>query len=87
VTLFEARETARSTKSLRNRWLTVAGGGVDAHEIEARHDNLFAPPQIALLGQEVTDCLARFHGENAAPLGGKPLRQAALTFSEQGRSR
>ncbi len=77
VTLFRVRE--KSVGSLNDPyaiWWRVAAGGVDLREISGDHLSLLKEPQVRLLGQELSHCLAQSANEHSLSTISQPARTA-----------
>jgi thioesterase domain-containing protein/acyl carrier protein len=77
VTLFRVKE--KSVGSLNDPyaiWWRVAAGGVDLREISGDHLSLLKEPQVRLLGQELSNCLAQSGHENSLPTMTQPAGAA-----------
>jgi amino acid adenylation domain-containing protein len=77
VTLFRVKE--KSVGSLNDPyaiWWRVAAGGVDLREISGDHLSLLKEPQVRLLGQELSDCLARAGNDDSLTVSAQPTGSA-----------
>jgi thioesterase domain-containing protein len=59
VTLFQAMESPDDTRRSYNRWVQLAGEGVEVREISGGHEDVLVEPYVRLLAREVTDCLSK----------------------------
>ncbi|MDQ2855565.1 MAG: amino acid adenylation domain-containing protein [Acidobacteriota bacterium] len=58
VTLFWASEDLRASFDLVEGWQTLAGGGMDVHEVSGSHLDIIKEPHVAELAVTLQNCLA-----------------------------
>jgi thioesterase domain-containing protein len=61
ITLFQAMESPDDARRSHDRWLRLAGEGVEVRAIPGGHKDVLKEPSVKLLAREVTDCLAKAH--------------------------
>lgn len=58
VTLFRASASANDTRAPKDLWAQLADGGVELKWVPGGHEDILREPNVILLAQAVTDCLA-----------------------------
>src|SRR5579864_435664 len=61
ITVFQAMESPDDARRGYDRWVRLAGEGVEIRQISGRHEDVLAEPNVKSLAREVSGCLAKVH--------------------------